>query len=111
MLSRNGGVIMIVNTVDGGGGVTRIWAAGEIDFATVAQLDTAMTSAISAAGAVSVIVDMADVTFCDSAGIAAFERNHFLASQSGVAFRLINVQPIVSRVLEITGMLDTLTRP
>jgi anti-sigma B factor antagonist len=111
VLSRNGDVIMIVKTVDSGGGVTRIWAAGEIDMATIEQLDTAMASAISAAGAVSVIVDMADVTFCDSSGIAAFDRNYFLASQTGVAFRLINVQPIVSRVLEITGMLDALTRP
>jgi anti-anti-sigma factor len=54
---------------------------------------------------------MADVTFCDSSGIAAFDRNYFLASQTGVAFRLINVRPIVSRVLEITGMLDALTGP
>jgi hypothetical protein len=80
--ARSGGVIMIVNTVDSGGGVMRIQAAGEIDMASVAQLDTAMTSAISAAGAVSVIVDMADVTFCDSSGIAAFDRNYFLASQA-----------------------------
>jgi anti-sigma B factor antagonist len=100
---------MIVDTVDSGGGVTRLRAGGEIDMATVALLDAAMTDAVTLAGTVSVIVDMTDVTFCDSSGIAAFDRTYFLALTRGVAFRLVNVGPEVSRVLEITGLLETLT--
>ena len=100
---------MIVETVDCGGGVTRLRAAGEIDMATVSHLDAAMAAAIASTGTLSVVVDMAGVTFCDSSGIAAFDSNHFLAAQSGVVLQLINLRPAVSRVLEITGMLETLT--
>ncbi|MGK5680203.1 STAS domain-containing protein [Actinoplanes sp. URMC 104] len=95
---------------DSSNGVTRIQAAGEIDMATVVRLATAMTDAIFTAGTVSVIVDMADVTFCDSSGIAAFDRSYFLAAERGISFRLIRVRPEVCRVLEITGMLHTLTQ-
>jgi anti-anti-sigma factor len=100
---------MIVDCVDSGSGLTRLRVVGEIDMATVAQLDAAMTDAIVTTGTVSVIVDMAGVTFCDSSGIAAFDRNYLLASQRGVFFQLIHVGHDVSLVLQVTGLLETLT--
>lgn len=101
---------MIVSIERVGDGVVGLRVAGEIDMATVEDLIAAMTAAINMCTAGTLIVDLANVTFCDSSGIAAFDNAFFLAGWRGVRFRLVNPQPAVRRVLEITGVLDRLTQ-
>lgn len=102
---------MDVSTADAGDGVLLVRVAGEIDLAVVGGLESAITGAVTADGVVRVVVDLGGVTFCDSSGIAAFDRAYFAAGRRGVGFELIAVQPAVRRVLELTGVWDSLTRP
>jgi anti-sigma B factor antagonist len=91
------------------GAAIRVSVAGEIDLATMAELETALTAAVGREGAARVEVDFAGVTFCDSTGIAALDQAYAAAAERSLPFRLINVQPTVARVLSIVGLLEILT--
>ncbi|OJF10618.1 STAS domain-containing protein [Couchioplanes caeruleus] len=84
---------------------------GEIDMATVDGLARALREAISHAGVTEVVADLSAVTFCDSSGVAALDRAYAEGMRRGTVFRITHPQPPVRRVLELTGMLETLTRP
>ena len=76
---------------------------GEIDMHSIPRLEAAFADVVAAGGPIS--VDMANVTFIDSAGL------HFLArlasSMNGAApLTLLNVPPRVVRVMEIVGMTE-----
>ena len=102
---------MKVSTAAVRDGVLRVRVTGEIDLAVVDGLETAIVEAVTTAGVSGVVVDLAEVTFCDSSGIAVFDRAYFLAERHGVNFELVEVQPAVRRILEITGVWDNLTGP
>ena len=85
--------------------------AGEVDMETADQLADAITDTVIHDHLTLVIVDFAKVTFCDSAGLAALDNAYALTRDQDIILHLINVQPDVRRVLEITGMLQTLTQP
>jgi len=90
-------------------GVTSIAVAGDIDMATVDELSDAMHTALRHEDAAHVVLDFAEVTFCDSSGLAALDAAYAEASRRDRALTLINIPPQVRRVLEIVDMLDTLT--
>ena len=76
---------------------------GEIDMASIPRLEAAFADVLAAGGPIS--VDMANVTFIDSAGL------HFLArlasTMNGAApLALLNVPPRVLRLMEIVGMTE-----
>jgi len=77
---------------------------GEIDMVTVGDLDAAMLAAAARDDVKQIVVDLAGVTFCDSSGLAAFDRAYAAAAGRDIAFGLINAQPPVRRALEITEM-------
>ncbi len=93
------------------GGVVRITVAGEIDMATVDQLSREMRNAFLYDDTTEVVLDFADVTFCDSSGLATLDWAYAEGARRGTAFRLINVQPQVRRLLEILDMLDIVSEP
>ncbi|MEV6601496.1 STAS domain-containing protein [Actinoplanes sp. NPDC051346] len=86
----------------------RLAVTGEIDMATVDELARALHEAMTRPGVTEVVADLAAVTFCDSSGIAAFDRAYAEGQHRGIVFRISDPQPAVRRVLELTGMLDTL---
>ena len=90
-------------------GVVRLAVTGEIDLASANDLYEAITTA--AASAVEVVVDLADVVFCDSTGIGALIRARTTAAAEGVGVTVINPRGIVHRALDVTGVLHTLTNP
>lgn len=92
------------------GGVGRLSVAGEIDMDTVGELDATMSEVMTRSDVTKLVVDFAEVTFCDSSGIAALDRAYAAAAERGIGFQLVNLQPIVRRALEITGVLEGLTR-
>jgi anti-anti-sigma factor len=106
---QQGDTMIAVHSCALPGAVIRVSVAGEIDMATVNQLDVALTTAIGRDDATGVEIDFAGVTFCDSSGIAALDRAYGMATQRSLPLRLINIQPDVAQVLAIVGMLEVLT--
>jgi anti-sigma B factor antagonist len=75
---------------------------GELDRATRDSIEPAVAAAIASAG--TVVLDLAELTFCDSSGIAMFVRAHEDARARGTALATRNARPSVRRVFEITGI-------
>lgn len=79
---------------------------GELDAHNCGELGEALTAATDADNA-DVVVDAAGLSFIDSSAISELLRLREQLSDQGGSLTLINVQPSVRRVLEITGLLDT----
>jgi anti-anti-sigma factor len=86
----------------GGGGLFRLF--GELDASSVAELDTVLRHA---RGGGDVVLDLADLTFIDSAGIKGFIE---IARAVGTGRKLIllSPRPVVARVLRFTGIAEAL---
>lgn len=83
-------------------------ANGEIDRDSQAMLDEAGAAALDA-GAVRLVVDLTEVTFCDSGGLSLFVRLHRRTEARGGSLRLACAQPAVHRVLRVANF-DRLLR-
>jgi anti-sigma B factor antagonist len=55
-------------------------------------------------GAVLLVADLSNTTFCDSAGVSALVRTFTRSAASGSGMRLVVSTPAVQRVLSITGV-------
>jgi len=55
-------------------------------------------------GAILLVADLSNTTFCDSAGVSALVRTFRRASASAAGMRLVVSTPAVQRVLSITGV-------
>ena len=75
----------------------------EIDISNSEQVREELLSLLNRGPAV-LIVDMAETTFCDSAGVNALVRAHKRATANGAEIRLVVTSPGVQRVLDITGV-------
>ncbi len=71
--------------------------AGELDLATVPDLDACLVALDD-----NVVVDLAGLTYIDSTGIAAIIRGHKRAVKRGRSFVLRSPTAPVVKVLEIT---------
>lgn len=75
----------------------------EIDISNSEQVREELLSLLNRGPAV-LIVDMAETTFCDSAGVNALVRAHKRATANGAEIRLVVASLGVQRVLDITGV-------
>lgn len=82
----------------------------EIDVTNAEKTRQALESAASRDAPV-LVIDMAQTTFCDSAGVAAIIAAHKQATAAGIQLRL--VAPGVMRILTLVGVDQLLptTRP
>ena len=90
-----------------------VTARGEIDLATAPSLLREIRACLSLR-VVGVIVDFADVTFIDSAGVHTLLTAHREAAERGVTFSVASLPPQPRRVLEVTGFAESfglVTRP
>lgn len=87
-------------------GHTTIELTGEIDMSGAADLEALLDQAVGAAQ--NVTVDVAGVQFIDSTVISAFVKAHNSATARGRRFTVVNPVAQVRRVLQITGVLDSL---
>ncbi|PRX99614.1 STAS domain-containing protein [Allonocardiopsis opalescens] len=75
---------------------------GEIDLYTAPQLNRELADAIS--GSPHLVVDLAQVDFCDSTGmnvlLAAMKRSR----ERGGSFVLLAPRPAVRKILQVTGL-------
>jgi anti-anti-sigma factor len=82
---------------------TTLVLRGEIDMATAGELRAATTNAMAEAPG-RLVLDFADVTFCDSQGLSTLISLHREVAATGGRLVLINVGEFMARLLEITGL-------
>lgn len=81
--------------------------AGEIDLATVAQLEEALAPSVTA-GDTDIAVDLTRVTFMDSTGLRALLSASQSLTPSGHRLVLIVAGGPIDRLLDISGVAQTL---
>lgn len=80
----------------------RLTPVGELDVATAPTLQGAFDTACREAGAqATVVVDLTELDFMDSSGIAALV---WMTRRLPDRLRIVNGSPAVQRVLDLTGM-------
>jgi anti-sigma B factor antagonist len=92
----------IVGLSDNPSGATTVRVQGEIDAATVGELEAGLSQAIHRSR--SVEVDFSPVEFIDSSGIKCLLQARLEADRAGVAFRIIGVRPHTMRIFQIAGV-------
>ena len=90
-------------TVEEMQGIPVVVAAGEIDITNATDLRAALLEA-SAAGAGTLVVDLTQTLFCDSAGLHALVGAHRRALAEGGAVVLAVSGGAVLRILTLTGI-------
>lgn len=84
-------------------GVAIVQVGGELDLGTAPQLLTSISELIDS-GSHRVVLDLHELTFCDSAGLSALVRIRKRVEQVDGALILTRPAPIVKSVLDLTGM-------
>ena len=82
--------------------------AGEIDMLTAARLSTSVNEVLVSPPQ-RIVLDMAEVTFCDSQGLGTLVVLTRKASRARSLLILTNVGDFLLRVLDITGLRQALT--
>jgi anti-sigma B factor antagonist len=85
------------------GGTTVLSVSGELDLATIAILKDAVGGQLGAAGG-PVVLDLSDLTFCDSTGLGSFVALHRQASAIGTTLSLAAPRRRVADLLQISGI-------
>jgi anti-sigma B factor antagonist len=87
--------------------VVTIHLAGEVDLAAAPKVESAIDEAL--AGETSdIVIDVDGVTFLDSTGLRVLVAAHARCAGEGKSLTLFNPSVSVSRILEITGLGQTL---
>jgi anti-sigma B factor antagonist len=89
---------------DVAGGGTVIACIGELDRATVAALQDALSGAEADGGAIT--IDLGRLDFIDSCGLATILAVDRRLRASGARLRLVPGPHAVSRLFELTGLVD-----
>ena len=97
-------VVLSVSVVDS---TARVRAVGEIDSNSAPQLREQLDGLLGS-GACEVVVDLAGVTFLDSAGLCVLAGAHRKALGQGARLRILASNRAVIRPLQITGLWDLL---
>jgi anti-anti-sigma factor len=83
----------------------RVCFSGEIDLASSDLIDVAIGDALRLHRPRHVDLDLAEVRFIDASGIRALLRCHERTVEAGCRLAVTNPQPLVYRIMEITGVL------
>ncbi len=87
---------------------TVVALAGEIDIHTVPRLVTAVEDSL-ANGPSRLLLDMGEVTFCDSQGLGTLVVLNRTATRARSSLVLTNVGSFLDRLLEVTGLRHAFT--
>ena len=99
----DGRSVLSVTTIRGPGGITRVLAAGEIDWASIGSLDRALEHE-PASDTTALVVDLSRVSFCSSCGLHLLTSLRLRAKEAGVPLELVVDTHIVRRVLQASGL-------
>jgi anti-sigma B factor antagonist len=89
------------------GEVELLAVSGEIDIASAPRLITSLNEALGEC-ALPVVVDLTDVGFMDSTGLALLLNAHRRLARRGQGFAVVCIDGPVRRVFTITDMVETL---
>ncbi len=89
----------------------QVAVVGEVDLATAPVLRERLLRVLRDQRPDLLDVDLAGVTFLDCTGLGALVAVRNAAIQAGRQMRVSHPQPIVRRVLEVTGLLGVFTTP
>ncbi|MFC6880317.1 MULTISPECIES: STAS domain-containing protein [Actinomadura] len=81
---------------------TIVRVQGDIDVVSRGRFEKAMFDVLDAGG--PLIVDLREVTFCDSTGLNAIVSANRRAAERGTVLALIAIPPRVERVFRITAL-------
>ena len=84
-------------------GAARLVPTGELDLATVPDLEAAFEEAFSDGAVEMIVVDLTELDFMDSTGINLLVRMNEVCRDVD-RLRIINGSPSVVRVLDLTGV-------
>ena len=87
----------------GGGQIQVVPVRGELDLALADSLAARGYAAIGRQARV-LLLDVAGVSFCDACGLSALVRIANHADRTGCRYGLIALQPLMVKVLRITGL-------
>ncbi|MEV2239771.1 STAS domain-containing protein [Micromonospora sp. NPDC049891] len=97
----------VTHVDDGGGGPARLRLAGELDMSSAPRLN-AVIDRLTSGGQRRLLVDLTELTFCDSTGIAVFVRGDNRVAAEGGWLRVTGASGRVERVLTVTGLAGVL---
>jgi anti-sigma B factor antagonist len=83
----------------------RVRVVGQLDIATVAELDRVLEG-LSSDGPGRLLIDLNDVEFMDSTGLATLIRAKHSAESTDRCLTVRHNTPAVRRLLELSGLLD-----
>ena len=86
----------------------RLEVSGELDLATAATLLDRVRTA-TAERPEAIVLDLTELTFCDSSGINALIDAQSYAAARGIPLRVVNARQVTRRALEVTGVLPLLS--
>jgi anti-sigma B factor antagonist len=84
-------------------GATVLTITGELDLATIGVLKDAVGAELDVKTA-PVILDLSDLTFCDSTGLGSFVALHRQAAAAGTTIALAGPRKRVADLLQISGI-------
>ncbi|WBP84459.1 STAS domain-containing protein [Kitasatospora cathayae] len=102
---RSGGLRVVV---DDRASVRVVTVAGELDHDSAHVLRAALARPLHD-GVRRIVVDLAELRFCDSTGLNILLRARLDADAAGRTLEVARPQPIVARLFEVTGT-DTVLR-
>jgi anti-anti-sigma factor len=86
------------------GRTTILWLTGELDLATADELRRHVLLALDRHDPDRLLLDLSELSFTDSSGLAAMVWAHQLLTDRGRQLRLRCPRPLVRRALYITGL-------
>jgi anti-anti-sigma factor len=90
-------------------GITRLVATGEIDASSARTFETAARQALLEEPE-AIEIDLTDVQFIDSSGLRAIVALSNRAKERRIPATVNGLSPAARRVLEVTGLIDSLRR-
>lgn len=87
---------------------TVVALSGEIDIHTVSRLVAAVEGSLEH-GPARLLLDMGNVTFCDSQGLGTLVVLNRTATRARSSLVLTNVSDFLNRLLEVTGLRQAFT--
>ncbi|GIE90944.1 STAS domain-containing protein [Actinoplanes regularis] len=100
---------LTINPSCSSAGAVRVAVAGEIDLSTTGMLQARLLTVLYTLHPHRIEVDLANVPFMDCSGLTVLVAVGLAATRTGCQLRITNPQPIVLRVLDLTGLRGSLT--
>jgi anti-anti-sigma factor len=88
------------------GATLEVTVSGELDMSAAFKLETELDRLLAAPDTQTVVLDLAEVTFIDSAGLGTLLALRERAKQLGIDLEIARVSDRVQRILDATGLGD-----